>query len=231
MAAVPAPTDTNILLRRKIELRVSEWTFSIDLIGDLVTSNLEPGAKLFIVGAKKSAYMCMQTVETTRLSYIIQDADWFEVQPAELDTPVRKAMRMESLAPTSIRALGQAPDDEARCVDATMVPLTGSLFEERIWCGALGDRMRLSIALRDDSGTVHATLWSSEFTNIINHNVDELGVMFAECEQGDAEKQAFIEALNENADTVLRWVLRPKVWRRENGDSTNQWNVASVNTP
>ena len=60
----------------------------------------------------------------------------------------------------------------------------------------------------------------------IEKNADELGIMFAACEQGEEPKKLFLEALNKNASTLFRWVLRPKPW-----GSGKQWNVASVNEP
>ena len=89
--------------------------------------------------------------------------------------------------------------------------------------------MRLPIQLRDDSGTVHVTLWHSEFGGLITKNIDELGQMYAECDGGDRPKQAFLEALNTNASTNYLWTLRSKLWvKSATTDPVLQWQVVKV---
>ena len=88
--------------------------------------------------------------------------------------------------------------------------------------------MRLPILFRDHSGSVSVTLWNSEFTRIIEKNVDELGDLFAACENSPECIQAFLAVLNANADEQFRWVLRPRYWKKDNGEVQKQWNLASV---
>ena len=84
-----------------------------------------------------------------------------------------------------------ATQPEPKCVDAQMQELTTTVFEQSIWCGERGDRMRLLIILRDDSAMLPVIFWSTEFPNIINHNCDELALLYAACEMAKMRKKSF----------------------------------------
>ena len=140
-------------------------------------------------------------------------------------------MKPKSLDPVPISVVKNATQPEPKCVDAQMQDLTTTVFEQSIWCGERGDRMRLLITLRDDSAMLPVILWSTEFLNIINHNCDELALLYAACENGEDEKKEFLEASNENANEPRREVLRPREWSRSDGSKVLQWTVAGVNTP
>ena len=172
--------------------------------------------------------MGIQSLETTRLSYVITDAPWLTVPTDTAGSPQRKALKLETLDPVQVVALKTAPENVARCVDASMVSLTDTLLQESLWCGEHGDRMRLPITLRDNSGTVPVTLWSTDFSSFIEKNIDELGVLFAACEDNQEGIAQFLAVLNANAEKQFRWILRPRYWKKDNGDLQKQWNVASV---
>ena len=170
-------------------------------------------------------------METTRLSYVIVEPAWLQIADREENSPIKKALRNESLEPVPLSTLKDSRRADAKCVDASMTSFTHMIFEQSIWCGDRGDRLRLPITLRDQSGTLKVTLWSSEFHNIIDANCDELGLLYAACEHGDNQKNAFLAALNQNADVMRRWILRSKEWKMSDGTISLQWNVAKVNEP
>ena len=130
------------------------------------------------------------------------------------DTPIRKALKMESLSPVAVKELEHCDDGRARCVDASMQSFDAGLFSQNIWYGETGESMRLPVRLRDGTGCVDATLWASEFENVINKNIDELGTLYGACAEGDEPRKAFLAALNVKVDVRMRWVLRPKPWTK-----------------
>ena len=225
----PPPNHSEQTLpKRSIELRNAEWMVKVELIGKLAACPPELGATICLISVKKNNYMGLQTLETTRLSWFLQNPPWLTIQTKEVGTPERKALKAESLMPVAVSDLENAPTNEARCIDAAMVPLDDSIFEDALWFGENADRMRLPVNLRDTTGTVKATLWDSEFGNMIDYNIDELGQLFAACEDGEEHKTAFLHALNTNANKHMRWILRPRLWVKDSGEEVLQWNVASV---
>lgn len=101
------------------------------------------------------------------------------------------------------------------------------LLTPSLWVGPSSDRVRLPIMLHDDTGNLHCTLWSSEFGTFITSNVDELSTLFAACEGGPDAQATFLAALNENAEKMFRWTLRPRVWTRDQHVEL-QWHVAHI---
>ena len=227
----PDANDKDVLQRRVVSIQHGDWHTPLTLVGELSTKHLEVGQSIFVASVRKNAYKGLLELETSRLSFILTNPSWLRIPDRANDTPSKKALRNETLDPVPISVVKNATQPEPKCVDAQMQELTTTVFEQSIWCGERGDRMRLLITLRDDSAMLPVIVWSTEFPNIISQNCDELAVLYAACENGENEKKEFLEALNENANETRRWVLRPREWSRSDGSKVIQWTVAGVNTP
>ena len=226
--APPIPTSSPSLPRRDVELFDGEWQISLCLVGHLSAKQLEVGAKIVVVSVKKSDYCGIAHLETTRLSYIIDDAPWAIVDYKPNGGPVRKALKTESLYLVTIATVRGLAGDVAARVRASMVPLDAGLFTMNIWHGPSNDSMRLPVKLRDHTGNLYTTFWSSDFGVVFRKNVAELNAMWEDCDKGDAQQLAFLAAVNVLADRELSWTLRPKKWKRNDDTEEIQWSVVAV---
>ena len=216
------------LARRKVVLLNGEWQTTVDFLGALTRSIPPVESKVAIFGVKKRVWQGIMTLETTRLSWCLEAAPWLHIVKAEEGAPLRKALRSEVLPAITIQEVKQSDGQEATCVQATMAAFAEDVLDATLWVGQAADRMRLPVTLRDATGNLSCTLWSSEFGPLIKENIDELSVLYAACENGQEAKQAFLDALNANADKAFRWTLRPRFWEREKHPKELQWHVACV---
>ena len=219
------------LARRKVVLLNGEWQTTVDFLGALTRSIPPIESKVAIFGVKKRVWQGILTLETTRLSWCLEAAPWLDIVKAEEGTPLRKAIRSEVLPAITIQEVKQSDGQEATCVEATMAAFAEDVLDATLWVGQAADRMRLPVTLRDATGNLPCTLWSSEFGPLIKENIDELSGLYAACENGQEAKQAFLDALNANADKPFRWTLRPRFWEREKREKELQWHVACVQAP
>ena len=225
------PNDGPALARRKVVLANGDWHFTVHFLGAMTRSVPVQTTKVVIFSLKKRTWQGIQSMETTRFTWCLEDAPWLTVAAPAEGMPPRKALRTDMLEPISISEVKQADGHDAACVLASMLPLDDAVLATSMWVGQDGNRMRLPITLRDDTGNLHCTLWSSEFAAFIPHNVDELSELYAACDNGLEAKQAFLDALNTHALTPQRWTLRPRLWQKEKGDTEIQWNVANISEP
>ena len=226
--APPAPTSSPSLPRREVDLFDGNWQMSLSLIGSLASKQLEVGAKVVVVSVKKRDYCGITSLETTRLSHIIDDAPWAIVDDKSQEGPVRKALKSESLNLVTIAAAKSLAGDVAARVKASMVPIDADLFTMNIWHGPSNDSMRLPLKLRDHTGNMFVTFWSSDFGETFGKNVADFNAMWEDCAHGDAQQASFLAALNVAAGKELSWTLRPKIWNRSDGTAEVQWSVAAV---
>ena len=161
----------------------------------------KPHTKLVIYSVKKRAWQGLLTLETTRLSWYLEDPGWLKL-PEATKGPPKKALRSETLPTITVANVKQADGHEAACVHAAMLPFTDEILTASLWVGQAGDRMRLPITLRDDTANLRCTLWSSEFGSFLPNNMGKLSNLFATCESGDEGKAAFLEALKANANKL-----------------------------
>lgn len=223
----PQPTTAATIPRRKLELTNGEWHFTVTVLGDMTRAMPKAHTKLVIYSVKKRAWQGLLTLETTRLSWFLEDPKWLNL-PDPSEGPRKKALRSETLPVVTLADVKQADGHQAACVHATMQPFTEDILGASLWVGQDGDRMRLPIILRDSTGMLHCTLWSSEFGSFVPRNVEELSNLFAACESGDEAKATFLKALNANANKLHSWTLRPRIWSREQGETEVQWHVAHI---
>ena len=223
----PQPSSGPSLARRKVVLANGEWQFTVQFLGELAKNPPAPPTSLVIFSVKKHVWQGVLSLETTRLTWCLDNPPWHTVPEPSEDGPVRKALRTEALPIVSINDVKQANGQEAKCIQAAMLPLDLEVLTTSLWVGADSDRMRLPITLRDATGNLPCTLWSSEFGNFIPKNIDELSTLFAACDEGLAAQTAFLAALNPNADKIFRWTLRPRIWTRDQNEEL-QWHVADI---
>lgn len=228
--APPDTTGTGALARRSLNLQDGDWELTVVCVGDLAKKSFRPGARIFVAGVRKNDWMGMVTVETTRLSWIVEGADWIAVERATEGTPPRKALRMSASEPVRVTDLAAAGEKETRTVEAQMVELTDQIFLENLWYGENGDQMRLPIRLRDDHGSVSATLWSREFPGIVSLNLQEIGNLWSTLDTDDADdsKEKLLQAFNAKAGASMRWMLRPRLWTPSGQDPQVTWTVVAV---
>ena len=224
--AVTGSTGGTILPRRNISLRYADWVITLALLGDNTAKDIPKHTNVFVVSVKKNSYLGLNGLETTRLSWMIAAPSWLQVSKAEEGSPVRKALRCEALLPVKINTLQNAQPKTAHCVDASMVPYDEELFTRNIWFGPEGKDLRLPISLRDDSGTLFATLWSVDLYQLCELNLDEFNALW---ESGAEKQDDILNALNQFASQIRRWTLRTSEWAKNSGDSVIQWHVQRVN--
>ena len=226
--AAPPPESGAALLRRQVVLAHGEWQFTVQFVGRAARAVPTVQTAVVVYSVKKHCWQGILALETTRLTWCLENPPWLQVPHPSSEGPLRKALRCEVLPTTTVNEAKNASGQDAVCVLATMLPLDESILDTQLWVGAAGDRMRLPITLRDSSGNLRCTLWSSEFGAFIEKNTDELSELYAACEEGDEAKTTFLTALNANADKDFRWTLRPRMWTREHGEPELQWHVAAV---
>lgn len=228
--APPDTTSPGGLARRSLELQDGDWELSVVCVGDLAKRSFRPGARIFVASVRKNDWMGLVTVETTRLSWILEGADWIEVERATDGTPPRKALKMSASEPVRVTDLREAGDKETRTVEAQLVEITDEIFLENLWYGEKGDQMRLPIRLRDDHGSVSATLWSREFPGIVSLNMQEIGSLWStlDTDAAGTSKEKLLQAFNDKAGTSMRWMLRPRLWTPSGQDPQVTWTVVGA---
>ena len=131
----------------------------------MATLSWEPKQLVLFYGCVKREYNGLPTLETTRLAWRLINPPWRDALAlAEDSQPARKALRRESLQPTTIHSL--SPDNTCQAVVATADLLTTAIFTETLWIDDA--RMRLPLTLQDETGSLRATFWSQlEFNEIV----------------------------------------------------------------
>ena len=226
--APPPQARGNALPRRTIELLDKDWQLSVDFVGDLSNAELAAGAKVVVVSCKKKEYCGVLSLETTRLSYVIMDPPWATIEAKPEGSPVRKALKSETLNFVTIDTAKASSGDAALRVKASRAAFTDDLFEKNIWVGDSAQNVRLPLVLRDQTGTMTVAFWSNTFGQVIPHNVDELNTMWEACGNGDAAKATLLNALNTSVNKSFSWTLRPSKWTRTDGEVQIQWHVHAV---
>jgi len=219
----PAAAIGNTLPRRELSLLDNDWSLKIDLIGELAQTELARGTKVIVISVKKRAYCGITNLESTRLSFILINPPWATFTEKDAGSPVKKALKSETLTVLSVDAAKRSSGDNAVRVKAIMVPIEAEIFDMTLWtAGAGGESMRLPVTLRDTTADLHVTLWNSQFSFVIPYNVDELSVMWEACNEGEDAKKTFLDTLNSNASKEYSWTLRPNKWIRNDGESVMQ---------
>lgn len=92
----PQPTTAATIPRRKLELTNGEWHFTVTVLGDMTRAMPKAHTKLVIYSVKKRAWQGLLTLETTRLSWFLEDPKWLNL-PDPSEGPRKKALRSETL--------------------------------------------------------------------------------------------------------------------------------------
>ena len=162
------PGNGGALPKRTVVLANGEYHMDVAFSGDLSSYDATVGRSLLVMSVKKSAYQGVTRLETSRLSWILEDAPWLKIQKAEPDSPPRKALRSSTLHATTIANVLKmtAAQTDAVLIEASMVPCDESHLDEALFASA--DSMRLPVTLRDQTASVPAVIWSSSFAGFLS---------------------------------------------------------------
>ena len=218
--------QADILPKRTVELQHNDYCVPVTLLGPMAKLQWDIGQ---LVVRVKRHYQGLTNLETTRLAWRCVNPPWLNLTPPTKDnaaaSPARKALRRENLAPVTVAALlaTDPSDASVKAVAAQPAAVTEKLFEETLWVAA--DRMRLPLTLHDSSGEVRCTWWSADWGRTFD--LEQVSTMFTQCNTEDGQA-TFLAAINTAIAGEARWVLRPKIWHRDNGSQEMQWHVVST---
>ena len=215
------PGNGGALPKRTVVLANGECHMDVAFSGDLSSYDAAVGRSLLVMSVKKSAYQGVTRLETSRLSWILEDAPWLKIHKAEPDSPPKKALRSSTLHATTIANVLKmtAAQTDAVLIEASMVACDESLLDEALFASA--DSMRLPVTLRDQTASVPAVIWSSSFVGFLSKNLSELGDLYEGCGEDPAP---FLAAVNENVNKQFRWVLRPRGY----ANGSLYWTVTDI---
>ena len=154
----PAPSASASLKRRQLSIRCGDYVAEVNLLGQQTSLAFGVGDRVAMFGMRKSVYAGVASIESTRLAWTLVNPSWLTVKAAE--GPERKALRLSVLDPVSVSVLRASNGQQAMAVEATMNALDNALFEESIWVS--DSKLRIGVSLRDDTGTVWASLWGEQ---------------------------------------------------------------------
>ena len=146
----PPPTLTG-LARRQVVLQNGDFHVAMDFVGDLSSYKPQIGSNVLVMSLKKSSWQGVSRLETSRLSWVLDEVPWLKVEQPDPSSPPRKALRSSVLEVTSVASVlsMDASQSDAVCVEAAMTELTHDIFEQALFSSA--DAMRLPVTLRDSS--------------------------------------------------------------------------------
>jgi len=215
----PAPSASASLKRRQLSIRCGDYVAEVNLLGQQTSLAFGVGDRVAMFGMRKSVYAGVASIESTRLAWTLVNPSWLTVKAAE--GPERKALRLSVLDPVSVSVLRASNGQQAMAVEATMNALDNALFEESIWVS--DSKLRIGVSLRDDTGTVWASLWGEQLCPLIGKNLDELALMWTGCEDSEEHRAAFLGVLNVLTASPKIYTLRPRTWQE-----SIQWNIVAV---
>ena len=100
-----------------------------------------------------------------------------------------------------------------------MSPITTELFDSTCWVS--DSSFKLDIVLSDQTGTVSATFWSTEFA-VLGLTVAQLQSLWEQCSE-ESGRTALLTALNAIAERPHVWTLRGRHFRE-----ALTWTVRAV---
>ena len=100
----PSPTQTG-LPRRQVVLQNAAFHVAIDFTGDMSSYKPEVGSSVLVMSVKKSSWQGVSRLETTRLSWVLDEAPWLKVEEPDPGSPPRKALRSSVLDVMSVAAV------------------------------------------------------------------------------------------------------------------------------